>query len=83
MQVFGRAEFDLSQYMGKIDNNIQLYLNDPKITQSFIEFNITIEEPEKMEKTVLTIFNMKNAQNGEIEDEGEGDGPETPVNLAS
>lgn len=33
--------------------------------------------PEKMEKTVLFIFNAKNKENGILEDE-DGD-PETPV----
>lgn len=60
-----------------------MYLGSPKISQSFIEFNITIEEPENMEKTVLFIFNAKNKENGAVDDEGEADGPETLIQLGS
>jgi hypothetical protein len=56
-----------------------MYLSSPKISQSFIEFNITIEEPENMEKTVLFIFNAKNKENGAVDDEVEAEGPETPI----
>ena len=83
MVTFGQAEFDLSQYLGKVDTAVQLNLSNAKISQTFIEFNITIEEPEKMEKTVLFIFNAKNKENGVIEDDGEGEGPDTPATPAT
>lgn len=81
MVTFGQAEFDLSQYLGKVDTPVQLYLSNAKISQTFIDFNITIEEPTNMEKTVLFIFNAKNKENGVIDDDGEG--PETPVTPAT
>jgi len=53
--MLGYCQFDLSQYVGKNKEVVEMELTKPKIAKSYVQFKLTILHPNQLED--LDTFN--------------------------